>query len=237
MKNRLCLPLFAEIRVKNGNPPDIVHCGNIEARKLIWLGPQDPKHKSCRQTTIQNTRMGEESNQRDRVSYVSSMFVKYSPKIRGFILSLVPNMELADDVLQETFLTVTKKADDFEPESNFVAWACRIAQFKVLEECRRNRKACGAFSNEVIEAICAAHPGPQQDEPVQRLDALKWCINRLAPHTQRAFELRYQNAHKTSEIAQILGWSVDSVCVILSRGRATLKKCIASRMGLEENGA
>jgi len=174
-----------------------------------------------------------ERGQRD---YVSALFVKNSPQIRGFILSLIPNMELADDVLQETFLTVSAKADDFARGSNFVAWACRVAQFKVLEESRRNRRLGGILSPEVIEAICATDSGNEKDNSEAQLKALKLCLDRLAPHTRQAFELRYQNAHKISEIAEILGWTVDSVCVILSRGRRALKSCIASKLRLEEYG-
>lgn len=168
--------------------------------------------------------------------HVNALFVQNSPRIRGFIISLVSNMALADDVLQETFVTASAKADEFTPGSNFVAWACRIAQFKVLEESRRMRRTNGILSPEVIEAVCSTISIEPEDQTEERLEALKWCLNRLAPHTRQAFELRYTHAHKTSEIAKILGWSVESASVILSRGRSALKKCITSRMELNSHG-
>ena len=45
--------------------------------------------------------------------HVSALFVQFSSEIRGFILALLPDMIRADDVFQETFLTVTRKAADF----------------------------------------------------------------------------------------------------------------------------
>jgi RNA polymerase sigma-70 factor (ECF subfamily) len=154
-------------------------------------------------------------------------------------------MARADDVLQETFLTVTAKADDFVTGTNFVAWACRIAQFKVLEECKRNQKLSYTLSPEVIEAVCSTSsgvfgPGLQSQsaaefEESQRF-ALKECITELSPHTRRAIELRYVRAHKAQEIAEILGWSIDSVYVVLSRARDTLQKCINGKMGIEIDG-
>ena len=146
-----------------------------------------------------------DSSHRDEVN---ALFVQYSPRIRGFILSVLPNMSRADDVLQDTFMTVTAKADDFTSGSNFFAWACRIAHFKVLEEGKRDSKSNNILSPEVIEAICSAQPGADELRE-ERLLALHDCLSKLAPHARRAIELRYSRAHRTGEIAQILGWSIE----------------------------
>tara|TARA_R110002049_G_scaffold27321_1_gene93937 strand:- start:31532 stop:32101 length:570 start_codon:yes stop_codon:yes gene_type:complete len=179
--------------------------------------------------------------------YVNGLFVQHSPRIRGFILSILPNMGRADDVLQETFLTVTAKADDFTRGTNFVSWACRIAQFKVLEDSKRNQKSNSTLSPEVIDAVCSSsremlnatsmtQSAAVNDFQEEQLSALENCITTLAPHTRRAIELRYVRAHKTREIAEILGWSIDSVYVVLSRARDSLQKCINGKMGIESDG-
>ncbi|MCM2369216.1 sigma-70 family RNA polymerase sigma factor [Aporhodopirellula aestuarii] len=161
---------------------------------------------------------------------VNALFVLHSPRIRGFILSLIPNMSRADDVMQETFLTVSAKADDYEEGTNFVAWACTIARFKVLEECNRNQKASLMLSPDVIDAVCVAHAPLSAEDDEARLKALKDCMDSLAPHTRRAVELRYTRAHSAAEIASLLGWSTDSVYVVLSRARQALQKCINAHL-------
>lgn len=55
--------------------------------------------------------------------------------------ALQPVFSEAEDVLQETFLTVSRTAESFEPGTNFVAWACGIARRKVLDNYRRQRRA------------------------------------------------------------------------------------------------
>lgn len=172
-------------------------------------------------------------NQRD---HVGALFVQHVPQIRRFILNLVPDMVLADDVLQETYLTVSKKADEFTRGSNFLAWACTIARYKVFEESRRNLRTGKILSTEALNAVCSAAPEVELFDTQERLEALNSCIGRLSPHAKQAFELRYHNAHSTSEIAKILGWTVGSVCVILSRGRKTLRDCVATKLRLKENG-
>ena len=169
----------------------------------------------------------------EQQAYVNALFVKNSPRIRGFILSLVPNMALADDVLQETFLTVSSKSEDFAKGSNFVAWACRIAKYKILEASRQNKRTSGMLSPSAIEAVCASELGLQESNEAE-LAALKLCIDKLSPHSRRAFELRYSNGHNANEVASLLGWTVDSVYVVLSRGRKMLQKCIVSHLAGEQ---
>jgi RNA polymerase sigma factor (sigma-70 family) len=70
---------------------------------------------------------------------VQGLFLTHIDLVRGFIRALVRDRHLADDVLQETFLTVARKAGDFEPGTNFPRWACAIARLKVMEAHRREK--------------------------------------------------------------------------------------------------
>src|SRR5829696_3744124 len=90
---------------------------------------------------------------------VQRLFVKHQSVIKAYVLSLLPSLTDADDVLQETFITVSNKAPSFEPGTNFVAWACTIARFKVLEA-RRRLNDPRALSDEAIEALAEDVPEP-----------------------------------------------------------------------------
>ena len=70
---------------------------------------------------------------------VQLLFVRHENSIRTFVRALQPSLADADDVLQETFLTVSRKASTFELGTNFVAWACSIARLKVLENFRQKK--------------------------------------------------------------------------------------------------
>ena len=163
--------------------------------------------------------------------HVSALFVQFSSEIRGFILALLPDMSRADDVFQETFLTVTRKATDFRPGTNFLAWACTVARFKVMEAGRRRPGALQPLSDEVLESLCAVTPEPESDD--RELEMLGECIGELHPHTRRAMELRYEQGHKPAEIARRLGWTAESVYVVLSRARSALRECVGRKLGLE----
>ena len=65
---------------------------------------------------------------------VQKQFLLNSSLIHGFIYSLYPSAE-ADDLLQEVFLVVTEKAEEFRPGTDFLAWVRKVARYKVLEHC------------------------------------------------------------------------------------------------------
>jgi RNA polymerase sigma-70 factor (ECF subfamily) len=163
---------------------------------------------------------------------VQGLFLTHIDLVRGFIRALVRDRHLADDVLQETFLTVARKAADFEPGTNFPRWACAVARLKVMEAQRREKGNLLFLSEEAIEALSAAEEMPERDE---RADLLEGCIAELPPAMKRSVELRYVGDHKPAEIARIIGWSAEAVYVTLSRARALLRQCV-ERKTLESNG-
>lgn len=155
---------------------------------------------------------------------VHALFIRHASELRGFILALLPDLSRVDDVFQETFLTVSRKAGTFELGTNFLAWACTIARFKVKEALRAQPANVQAFSDEVLDALCASVPDPEPEEG--RLRVLGECLRQLPAHTRRAVELRYHLGHRPPEIARRLGWTTASVYVVLSRARAWLRECV-----------
>ncbi len=152
------------------------------------------------------------------------LFLRYSDVIRGFVRGLLPDRVRADDVLQETFLTLVRKAEDFDPQTNFPKWACTIARYKVMEERRAMGKTYGMLSTEAMEAL-AVSEGASHWDP--RLDRLSECVKALPEGMRRLLRLRYQEDHTPAEVAARMGWTPASVYVALSRIRAQLKECIS----------
>lgn len=165
-----------------------------------------------------------------QTALVQMLFVQHTAALRGFVHALMPDFARADDVMQETFLTVTKKAADFEPGSNFLGWACTIARFKVMEAGRKAKNST-TLSPDIIESLCACEPEPEASD--ERLRHLAECLKKLAPQSRQAVEMRYQQAHKPAEIARRLGWNAESVYVALSRARALLRECVARKLAQE----
>lgn len=160
---------------------------------------------------------------------VQGLFVQYLPAVRGYILSMIPDFSQADDVVQEVFLVVTRKAGDFALGTSFPAWVKTIARFKALEAIRAGRGRYECLSEEALDALAAEREGfPESSD--ERLRLLAACMERLAPQARRSIELRYRNDHLPPEIARVMGCGVQSVNVTLSRARAFLRECVLRKM-------
>lgn len=154
---------------------------------------------------------------------VQGLFLQFQPAVRGYILSMIPDFSQADDVMQETFLTVTRKAAGFELGTSFAAWVKTIARFKALEAIRARKFEC--LSEEVLLAL-STEPREFRGDSDERLKLLRDCLDQLAPQARRSIDYRYQNDLLPPQIAELTGCTVQSVNVTLSRARAFLRDCV-----------
>lgn len=67
------------------------------------------------------------------------LFTKDARWIFSYILMMVPSKVDAEEIFQETSLTLWQKFGDFEPGTNFRAWAIKTSQYKVMHH-RAKRK-------------------------------------------------------------------------------------------------
>ena len=155
--------------------------------------------------------------------HVNQLFVEHADLVRRFIRALVRDRERAADVFQETYLTMLRKSDDYEPGTSFPKWICAIARFKVMEAFREHRRLPDSLSPDVIETLAGESTAHIEDP---RLDRLEDCLRRLSGSMLRLLRHRYQEDLKTSQIAERMNWTPNAVSVGLSRARAQLRQCI-----------
>lgn len=160
------------------------------------------------------------------VLLVQQLFVHEISALRGMLWALVPDRHRLDDIVQETFLTVTRKATDFQPGTNFRAWLFAIARYKVLHSLRE-RTLEHALAPDVIEVLFAELP--DTDDFDDRLLHLRACVEQLSKQPKRMLHLRYQDGLSIADVADRMGRRVNSIKVMLSRVRSTLRGCIEKR--------
>ncbi|MEM7013266.1 MAG: sigma-70 family RNA polymerase sigma factor [Verrucomicrobiota bacterium] len=158
------------------------------------------------------------------VEQVQLLFVRNEGVIRAFVRALQPSLSDADDVMQETFLTISRKAATFELGTNFVAWACSIARLKVLENLRQRKRAT-VLSEAAIIAL--AEDAPTPDLMTERERALENCVERLAPKARDLLWRRYSSRQSSEEMAEAAGMTSVAVRVALTKARAFLRDCVS----------
>src|SRR5450432_2382410 len=118
-----------------------------------------------------------------QTTLVQGLFVQHLPALRGFLLSLLSDFSLVDDVVQETFLVVTAKASNFQRGTNFRAWAWTIARYKALQACEKMAPINERFAPDVVDALCS-HESSENWYTEEQLKHLGLCIKELAPRAR-----------------------------------------------------
>lgn len=163
----------------------------------------------------------------DATEQVQLLFVRHEGVVRAFVRALQPSLSDADDVMQETFLTVSRKAATFEPGTNFAAWACGIARLKVLENLRQRKRAT-VLSEAAIIAL--AEDAPEPEVMAERERALDRCVERLAPKARDLLWRRYSRRQSSEEMAASVNMTSTAVRVALTKARAFLRNCVGAEL-------
>ena len=151
----------------------------------------------------------------------------------AYILTLLPNLEDANEVLQQTNLVLWSKRDEFRPGSDIQAWACRIAYYEVLAHRQRRRRDRLRFDNDLVEQM-AGEAVTQLVDSESELEALARCTDELSPSDRELLALRYQDTLSTLQIAAKVGRSAVAIRKALFRIRAVLHRCVEDRMKAEQ---
>ena len=158
---------------------------------------------------------------------VQQLFVQHQQQLRAFVVALAPDFATADDAMQETFIEVSRKASEFQMDSNFQAWVRSIAKFKVLSALRDRQRADQRLADDVVEALAASAPiDGHEGQHESSVSQLRICLDQLAPVARELVRLRYFGEHLPEAIAQLRAQSVNAINVTLARARVTLRECL-----------
>lgn len=158
------------------------------------------------------------------------LFRANEDRLFGFILKLLPNFTVAEDIMQETMMTMWHKFDDFEEGTSFAAWGMKIARFKVLEFHHQNRRPGVVYLNDEILGKLADNETSCKHDNCY-LDALHGCVDKLKDQNHQLITLRYSRQLSVKQIAQQLSISVNVVYKTMAKIHYMLQQCVEKAVG------
>ncbi len=160
---------------------------------------------------------------------------KYSDRIYNLALRILRRKEDAEDVLQETFLTVIEKLDKFDGRSSFFTWIYRIATNAALMRLRKKKVVFQELNDdpdfqESIES--RVFVDWSQDPSINVFDEevkqkLNEAINKLSDIYRSVFVLRDIEGLSIKETSEILGITEENVKIRLRRARQFLRNYLS----------
>ena len=160
------------------------------------------------------------------VNQFVELLTSHQSRIQSYILSLVPNFNDAEDIMQETSKMMWNKFKEFEIGTNFMAWSMKIAFYRVMEYRRNNKKnQVIHFDHDLINEINQAAQ-LRQDRSLDHLNFLQNCVKKLPRKDRQLLIWRYDQNLAIKEIAGRLDHSVQSVYQKLARIYDMLLMCV-----------
>ncbi|MBY0462999.1 MAG: sigma-70 family RNA polymerase sigma factor [Alphaproteobacteria bacterium] len=168
----------------------------------------------------------------------------YADYLYGFALVRINNIELAKDLVQETFLSALERVDSFQGLCSEKTWLTAILKNKIVDVYRKKPlELRGLLRSTVAEYqdFFDAEEGRWvvQHSPVgnweEQPDALqnkefqgifKACMAKLPPLWSSVFTMKHVNDESSETIIKDLNLSSSNYWVIIHRAKVNLRSCL-----------
>jgi RNA polymerase sigma-70 factor (ECF subfamily) len=159
------------------------------------------------------------------------LLAEYERQLTGYVHTLVPSWQDAEDILQDTKLRLWEQFGSFQPGTDFAAWAFTIAGYmvrKYRKDCQRQR-VC--FSDDLLEKL-SRHVARTAALPTRddRVFALVECVKALNDASRKLLRLFSEGHRRIKDIASELGQTPSATYSSLFRIRRSLLDCVRTRL-------
>ena len=186
-------------------------------------------------------------------SALAALYDRHVDGVFAAAIRLTPDRQVAEEVVQETFLALWNRAELFNPGAgSLAAWLHTIARNRTVDRFRAARRrpnlvpfsvATGAATDETaaLERALAGGtvlggadlgPGPEGELASAELrNVLRDALAGLPEHERTALVLAYSEELTQTEIAARLGWPLGTVKTRTRRALLRLREVLAEEFG------
>src|ERR1700737_878284 len=159
--------------------------------------PRQPTSKASDESLVQRIAAGDQLAMR-------ALFARHQVRLYRFLLRIVRDETLAEDLLSDVFLDVWRQAASFEARSSVSTWLMAIARYKALSA--RRRRTDAPLDDETASTIVDPADNPEivllkknRDELLRR------SLASFSPEHGEVIDLVYYHEKSVKEIAEIVG--------------------------------
>jgi RNA polymerase sigma-70 factor (ECF subfamily) len=209
---------------QNIEAPKVASRGNLAARRLTGEGADASldavKSQSSEVRDIFSARKDKADSHEDLVrriadnkdrSAFAELFAHYAPRLKSYLMGLGLNDEKAEDLAQETMVTLWRKAAQFDPaKARLSTWLFRVARNRFIDHTRKQKYAEVDADDHMSQMVAPE----QTDAPaVQRqyAERVKAALAGLKPAQKQVIELSFYQEMSHSEISAELALPLGTV--------------------------
>ena len=150
---------------------------------------------------------------------MEEIYKKYSKLVYKYLYTLTTDIEISEELTQETFYSAIKNLKNFRNECKISVWLCQIAKHKWIDYLSKNKKTI-PFDEHIIDQSLFF----DESEKIIEKNDLYEKINKLDKDTKNVFYLRLKSELTFKEIGEILEKSEQWARITFYRGKIKLEK-------------
>jgi RNA polymerase sigma-70 factor (ECF subfamily) len=156
----------------------------------------------------------------------NELYEHASPLVFGTLLRILKRRALAEEALQDVFVSVWQRAAQYEPSrGNALGWILAISRYRAIDLLRREHSAPAG----VVSLEESATGGPDEHSLSISSDALlERCLGLLSEEQRRCIVLAFVDGSSHDEIAQRTGSPLGTIKSWIRRGLQSLRQCLES---------
>jgi RNA polymerase sigma-70 factor (ECF subfamily) len=132
------------------------------------------------------------------------LYSRHNVRVYRFILRIVRDVGMAEDLTSQVFLDVWRTARQFEGRSQVSTWLLSIARFKALTALRQRRHE-DIDQEEMLEIVDDSDSPEDSLERTTTSAILRACVAKLSPAHREIINLVYYHEKSVEEVGEIIG--------------------------------
>ncbi|MHC5039144.1 MAG: RNA polymerase sigma factor [Planctomycetota bacterium] len=149
---------------------------------------------------------------------------RYADPLLGFFFRRTRDLQTSEDLLQETFVRVFRKARTFRGEGSFRGWMYTIA-LNLLRSSHSGKGDEMGGDKEALEAVPNGRGGPETGPQAKELgEAIRKAVTGLPPRQRDVFILRQYQELPFDDVAAALGITSGAARAHMHRALETLRR-------------
>jgi RNA polymerase sigma-70 factor, ECF subfamily len=154
------------------------------------------------------------------------LYGRHNVRVYRFVLRLIADASLAEDVVSEVFLDVWRRAASFKAKSQVSTWLMAIARHKALSTLR------GRSHERLDDCPMTAIVEPSDDaetitDNLDREAIVRKCLSQLSAIHREVLDLAYYHEKSVGEVAEIVGVPVNTVKTRMFYARKRMETMLA----------
>ena len=166
------------------------------------------------------------------------IFNDFYPKLYYFVLEFIPLKDAAENIVQDTLVTLWNKRNELKDDSNLTSYLFTVAKNNALKKLRDKKYSQKLFSNTIdvgeldlnVEALSTVDTSVCAFMDIEQI--IKETLASLPPQVRKVFELSRFQEMKNREIAEELNISIKTVERHISKGIKTFKVALKDYLPL-----